>query len=671
VRRFPRLALPLLGLAWLAAMVAGYYVVHKPFTGEVLIGAGRTLLSLLAAAAMVTLGGALGTRLLRDLSPLSRAEALALRALVGLGGLGLIVLALGLAGLLPPRWLAWLLTGAALALLWRNALAWGGDLAQMAGRLWSDWPTGGFERAVRAAVLLLLGMALLMALAPPTAWDALTYHLAGPAFYLRGGRIVAAPENHFLGFPQGVEMLYLWLIRLAGLSAAAPLHFAFGTLSLALLIGLAGRLGRREVGWLAALILLVSDSLWLEFTWPYVDLALMAYTLAAFVALTVWQESGERWLYLAGVLTGLALGVKYTAVGVAIGSGVLTLWLARERGLWPTLWAGARFTAIALLVFAPWAVKNALLDGDPFSPFGFGTDEFDALDHWYYLRPGTGLPLPKLLVAPVYAAIMGHEAGAPFGSSTGALLVAALPLFLVGWRERSDSQRRFVRHALIFTLPAYLVWLAGLAVSGALAQTRLLFLIFPPLALIGALGLDGLPGKGDLPLDVRWLARGLVGLVLALAVVNAGLLAVRRTSLKVLVGLEPSEDYLTSRLGWYYAAMQQINELPGEPRVLFLWEPRTLYCEGRCVPDSLINRWWHDRQLEPDPRKIVGIWRQEGATHVLVFEKGWRFLIEETLYEPLTAEDVAALDSLRGEVLIPIWDGGGAYTLYAIPPGEP
>jgi hypothetical protein len=666
-----RLALPLLGLAWLAAMVAAYYAVHKPFTGDVLVGAGRTLLGLLAAAAMVTLGGALGTHLLRDLSPLSRAEALALRALMGLGGLGLIVLALGLAGLLPPRWLAWLLTGAALVLLWRDGLAWGGDLAQMAGRLWRDWPAGGFERMVRAAALLLLGMAFLVALAPPTAWDALTYHLAGPALYLREGRIVAAPENHFLGFPQGVEMLYLWLIRLAGLSAAAPLHFAFGALLLTLLIGLAGRLGRREVGWLAALILLVSDSLWLEFSWPYVDLALMAYTLATFVALTVWREASERWLYLAGLLTGLALGTKYTAAGVAIGLGVLTLWLGRKDGLWPSLWAGARFTVIALLVFAPWAAKNVLLDGDPLSPFGFGTREFDALDRWYYLRPGSGLPLPTLLAAPIYAAIVGREAGAPFGSSTGALLVAALPLVLVGWQERSEAQRRFVCRALIFALPAYLVWLAGLAVSCFLVQTRLLFPIFPALALIGALGLEGLPGKGDLPLDVRWLARGLVGLVLALALVNASLWTIQRASPRALVGLEPPEDYLASRLGWHYTAMQQIHSLPGEPRVLFLWEPRALYCEGRCVPDSLINRWWHDRQLEPDPHKIVSMWRREGATHVLIFEEGLRFLIEEEPYEPLTSEDVAALDALRGDALIPIWEGGGAYTLYAIPPGEP
>jgi hypothetical protein len=66
---------------------------------------------------------------------------------------------------------------------------------------------------------------------------------------------------------------------------------------------------------------------------------------------------------------------------------------------------------------------------------------------------------------------------------------------------------------------------------------------------------------------------------------------------------------------------------------------------------------------------------------VLIFEDGMRFLIEEEPRDPLTSkempgdpltdEDVAALDSLCREALIPIWEGNGAYTLYAIPPGAP
>ncbi len=51
---------------------------------------------------------------------------------------------------------------------------------------------------------------------------------------------------------------------------------------------------------------------------------------------------------------------------------------------------------------------------------------------------------------------------------------------------------------------------------------------------------------------------------------------------------------------------------------------------------------------------------------MLVFEDGMRFLIDEEPNQPLTAEDVAALDSLRGTVLMPVWDALDSYTLYEL-----
>jgi hypothetical protein len=656
-------ALALFALLWLVALIAGYYVGHKPFGGETALAVLRAILDLLAVAALVALGGAIGSLVLPAGSgPFTPAETLALQALLGLGALSLAVFALVALALIPPAWLAWLLTLAGLATLHRRALVW---LRALRDALRGPLPADRWTRFVALSVLALLGMALVVALAPPTKWDALVYHLTAPAEYLRAGRFVSGAHNHFFGFPGAVEMLYLWLLRLRGPlgTAAAPLHFAFGGLALLLLSGLGQRLtGSTRVGWIAAAVLLVSDSFWGEFAWPYVDLAAAAYTLAAFIVIASGENTPRRWP-IGALLTGFALSTKYTLAGPAIGLGSLVLWSHRERGLPTALWAALRFTALALAVLAPWLVKNALLDANPVAPLVFPTQHFDALRQNYYLRPGTGLPLWQLLIAPLHATVVGREAGAPYGASAGALLVALLPTILVGWRARPARQRALARATLILAAPAYLLWILGNGVSWFLVQTRLLFPIFPPLALIGALGLEGLR-EVIKPLDVGWLARGLVSVVMVLTLVGGVLSFVRSGATRAVLGLRSTDDYLTERLGWFYPMTQELQNLPGDARVLFLWEPRTFYCRAACTPDSALDRWWHDRQLQPDPLAIGQAWRDEGFTHVLIHESGLRFLVEEEPYNLLDAADVAALDLLREEAWEVVWQGGDAYTLY-------
>ena len=70
--------------------------------------------------------------------------------------------------------------------------------------------------------------------------------------------------------------------------------------------------------------------------------------------------------------------------------------------------------------------------------------------------------------------------------------------------------------------------------------------------------------------------------------------------------------------------------------------------------------------------KIIRQWQSEGTTHILIFEAGLQFIISEHVdLDPLSAEDVDALDFLRGTILIPIWDEYPSYTLYEIQVDSP
>jgi hypothetical protein len=136
------------------------------------------------ATLVVALGIGLGRRLLGYLPGVGGLEIFVLSAAVGLGALALVTLALGLLGWLRP-WVFWALALAGLFVcrgpLGKVLLVALGDPA---------WHLRSrFERILAAYCVLMLIVALLWALTPPTAWDGLVYHLTGPKLYLATGRI--------------------------------------------------------------------------------------------------------------------------------------------------------------------------------------------------------------------------------------------------------------------------------------------------------------------------------------------------------------------------------------------------------------------------------------------------------------------------------------------------
>lgn len=667
-----RLGLTLI-VALLTALVVSYVVAQKLLLGETGLALLLILRDFAAAAAVLWLGGAVGTLLMPDLPRSTSLTRDALRALIGLGVLSPIVLIVGLLGMIPTPLLAWAVILSLLLLLRKYAWNWLEEIRDSVALTFSYTPDS-FTLWLRRGVIALLGLALIAALAPPSGWDSLVYHLAGPQRYISIGRIDAFPENHFLGFPQLAEMLYLWVMVLARPQAAALLHAGFGGLILLTALGITRRLRHPSAGWLTIVILLVGLTFWGEFSWSYNDLATTAYITGAAAlllnALEVGRSQRDSFYLWVGLLTGMAMGTKYTAVGATLGIAVMVVWITRQDGVASIIRALAVVTGAALIAFAPWLIKNLILYANPIAPFGPGTIAFDKLDQWYYLRPGSGLSLPTLLIVPLQATVFGHEGSSPYQASIGPLLIGLLPLPLIGWKRRPEQDRHTIALLTMLIVPAYLVWIVGAGITMFTAQPRLIYQIFPALALIGALGLDGLVAVPRAA-DYGRLLRGLVLVMLAITVGGAVIELARINPLPVALGLEDEDIYLSNRLGTHYVAMQQVASLPETSKVLTLWEPRTLYCKNRCIPDSMIDQWWHDREVYGDPLAILGHWRDQGYTHVLIFEAGMRFLYEHEPYDPMGDEDIDAIDNLRPH-MHKLWqDPVGSYTLYALDENAP
>ena len=648
-------------------LLIGYYWVHKPFSPEPnaplnllpvvhLLGA---LLDLLTAVLLGLVGGGLGWRVLSplvDLDSLHPAERVGLVGAAGLGLLGLVGLGLGMLGLFsaPALW-------AALALVALVSLP--GVLRY--GALLRSLRPADPPRGLARFVALMLGAAGVLALNPPTAWDATMYHLVGPQAYLRAGALVAVETNHYLGFPQGVEMLYTWAMGLWGReTAAAPLHFVFGGLGLLALGGLAARRVGTAVGWWAVALLLSSYSLWRLFGVAYVDLAVVAYSAVALGAALRWRETDDRrWLIVAGLAAGLAVGVKYTAGTLPLALAAFVL-ISDPRHLIANL---AALALPALLIFAPWLLRGALYYGNPIYPLLFDGLNWDGARAAAFFGGGGLLNGPdawQIAVVPLAATFLGIEGGPVYSFTAGPWLLTAPLLLLIGWPWLDTPARQLARRVAIPIAALLILWVLLAAFTPLGGQTRLMAPLLPLMALAGALGIVGLGRWPRQPLDLAFIVRALLAVSLGVIALEALFVTVRGPALAFVLGAADRDTALTQTLGPRYAAMQRLADLPDGARVLLLWLPHAYHCPAHIACDAdVLTDFWHTplrRGIEPDA--IIDGWRA-AYDYALVWEDGLTFY-SDPAHDPRFADYTQRFDAARADWPAPTWAEGG-YTLYA------
>jgi hypothetical protein len=683
-RRRTGLALGL--VVGLAATLVIYYWVHKPITPVAALAVGGTLATLVVVAVLVLLGGGIGRRVLRlwlgsqdivwFLSPGARAT---LEATLGWGLLALSLLGLGLARLYYSQ-VAWPVVVLLLIELRRDIRAWS---AQLVAAVKSLAPEGRLARLAAAFTALMLAQGLLQALAPPLMWDALVYHLTLPVLYARthGIQVNLVDFSLFSGMPQLAEMLFTaaGLLRLdpaAGSIAAQGMSWCFGAL---LALGLAAAAQDIGVpGWLAPAVLFSSFTLSVALAWAYADLLLMLIALAVVLALRQWHYRSsqslpaDRWLALGAVLAGLAWGCKYTGVIVPVAASAVVAVgvVSAGPGAWPSrilrgLGLAARFMLIATLVFAPWLIKNWVLTGSPVYPLLWPAADMDALRQWFYNRPDLAERGPLALLILARATFLGVQGGNNYDVTLGPLLLFLPAALAFVWRSLPAIQRRELRGPILFVAVAYAVWVLLSFYSALAQQARLFFAFLPPLALLGAAGLAGIRNLNTQALRVSLVINAAFALVLGLTAIEASAYFIDQNPLAYLTGTQSAADYRAARLGWYALAIDRVNALAPGSRVIFLWEARSLECglPVRCLPDVVIDRWWHLRRTVGSAAQILARWRAEGATHLLIYDAGQQLIqANPNAFDPSDWTELAGLRTNLKQTAV----FGGAYTLYAL-----
>lgn len=596
-----------------------------------------------------------------DLTNLSRPERFALRVLLGLGLISHVYV---LVGLFNIQAFLVILALMFLNLNWAGGSKWVQEIRATAA---AARPQGRWQFFLAAVAAVALLSALARAFAPPTAWDALTYHLVGPETYLRAGQIVADPNNHFLGFPQGAELLYTPLLGTADNPLSfgpALLHFSFGVLGLLAVAGLTRRFSDRTAGWMAAVILLSAYSFWWLLGVPYVDLAAFAYGAAGICALVSWRESrNPRWLIIFGMVAALAIGVKYTA-GMLLLAGLVFV-LVRDRRGFPR--AALMMIVTTVLVFSPWLVKGLVLYGNPIYPFVFNGLSWDAERAAVFSTFGRGLLAGpdawQLALLPFSASVFGIERGAGFAFTTGVWWLFAPLIVPLAWPFLDARARTLARDLGWVALPMLVIWAFLAATSEIGQQTRLVMIGLPVAAALGGLGFYGLAHWPEKPVYVGFIVRVMLVPTLLFGLGEQLKTLVDERALGYLSGEVTADALLDHQLGAHVNAMRALGTLPADATVQFLWEPRTFYCAPivRCQPDILFDRWARAVRAGGSAEGALDALRAEGIEYLLVWSAGYDVQKDEPAFADENALLPDALASLRV-----IWTDGIRYTVYGL-----
>jgi hypothetical protein len=659
----------LIAILWLAIVFALYYAGHKPFTPANAAAISRTFGYLLVAFALVSVAGGLGKRLLPGVVG-SPCEALALQAALGLGLLGAGFLLVGVTSGFSV-FVAWVVLVLVAILIFKEMIAWWRTWLGL-GQAWGS--AGPLGKALAVCTVLILGFTLQVALAPPVKFDTMVYHLALPVTYINSGRFEYVSTNIFWGMPQLAEMLYTWSMLLAGgvraLPAATCLGWAIGLLAL---VGLLGSATRRygSAGWVAPASLLAGSTIASSMGWGYVEWFTILFGWAFLTSLDRWRENRMNsqpriWVFIAGAFAGFAFGSKYSAGALLIAGVVFISWKILQDREWKTgLLDIGSFLFVAMAAVSPWLLKNLLNTGNPFYPFLFPSGAMDAYRLNLYQGISKWGDWREVFLLPLRATFGGFEGAPGYAAAAGPLMLGLAAIYPFGRWLRIGGNTPSAGAAATVALVGLVIWAIAGRLSGLLIQTRLYMAFLPSFAMLAAGGFVTLAGIQIDQIRIGRVAGSLVCLAVAFNTLQIGIESLSYSAGQALVGLRSEQDYLAGNLGWYAHTAEVVNKLPEPARVLMLWEPRGLYCQPRCDPDEILDRWLSDYQAFQSPEAILDNWRQSGYTHLLYHRSGAEFVRQEdTRY---THEQWQMLDRLLASLSSPT-NSGDVYSLYTLTP---
>lgn len=444
------------------------------------------------------------------------------------------------------------------------------------GELWDDLKLV-YRRAVEqprkmrlwVVFAMLLVPAAILALYPPTAFDATMSHLPLVKQYLRDGQISPAPFLRWSVLPQIQHMLFALGMLLCDDIAPQLIQFLMTLLTGFSLYSWGARHFTPGMGLWAAALWLAHPMVIFVGTAAYIDIGLTFFLLLASYALFNWiAEGGDNWLLLAAIFSGFAAGSKYAALFFLGIFGLIILWQAIRCRRWSPPFG---YAVIAAGVAAPWYLYNYYHTGNPVFPFMaevFGYSFWSQSDLNAQMielnTHGLGRSLQSLIWLPLNLAVYQQKflLEAPYLP----FHLLGMPFIILGLRYGR------VRYLVFLVLAYVLFWFNSAQVL------RYLLPVVPHLSLAIATATGLVLGRLSLP--ERFARRDTWALILLVLTLLPGTAyAIIKVHIQghLPVSHETRERYLSTQL-IQYPAFSYLNEQRRQEYTLYAFQaPRMAY----------------------------------------------------------------------------------------------
>jgi 4-amino-4-deoxy-L-arabinose transferase-like glycosyltransferase len=529
-----------------------------------------------------------------------------------------------------------------------------------------------FESYAKIVLILLtavlIGAIVILSWVPPVSRDALTHHLAVPKLYLQHGGIYEIPSIVFSYYPMNLDLLYIIPLCFGNDILPKLIHFLFALLTAWLIYCyLAKRLNTIWACFGALFFFSMPVIVKLSIT-VYVDLGLVFFSTGAIMSLIKWMESRFqlRFLIIAGISCGLALGTKYNGLVIFFILTVFTplVFISKSRstvevkekaartGLaklqLKALGFGVIFCAIALLVFSPWMIRNYVWKNNPVYPLfnnSFKTTQSvssEALDG-NSAQTGSGeRPLKlkyssarwgsfalrkviykeswwEIALIPVRIFFQGRDDNPKYFDGKLNPFLLLLPFFAFYRSSMDNPLWRIEKKIFIFFTILYVLY----AFSQTDMRIRYIAPIVPPLVILATFGLhrifamaaSGLPNV----LGLLFAGSALLSMMFALSLNAAYVLNQFQhvQPLSYILGQTDRDAYIT-KYRPEYAVIQYANRnLPDNARILGLFlGNRRYYSDRELISGN--NLFRKSVKTAESSDTILAEMQKNGFTHLLI-----------------------------------------------------
>jgi len=281
---------------------------------------------------------------------------------VGLGIVSYLTLALGLLGLIY-KWVYLLFLGILICFtlyeIWKSKnflhISW-----QKLRTSFSTKPKTYFGYSLLIIPSIYIVLSLLNALAPPSDYDSLMYHLAIPKIWIQNHGVVYIPGIFQSEYHLTIETLYTLGMVLTSDISACLVIWMLSILFLLTIFSFCRRYFSVKVGILASGALCCTPLFSAISTRSMVDIPVGYFAFLGLYALFMYMEKNDyKTLTLIGIATGLAVAIKHTGLVVTalLFITIIILNIKRNGFRMVSFKHVILFGIIILLISAPWYIK--------------------------------------------------------------------------------------------------------------------------------------------------------------------------------------------------------------------------------------------------------------------------------------------------------------------------